>query len=168
MERGLPRVAAFGAALNRGIECLCAALMAALVLVVGFEVLQRYVLKLGLTWGEECSRYLMIWAALLAVPVGAYRREHVGLEFVQRALPARVARALRLGLDLVGVAFFLFLAVYGVGMAAAGATQYATVFGMTMVVPFASVPACGALTSVQILVTMLRDREAPSPARGAA
>lgn len=168
MEKGLPRVAAFGAALNRGIECLCAALMAALVLVVGFEVLQRYVLKLGLTWGEECSRYLMIWAALLAVPVGAYRREHVGLEFVQRALPARLARALRLGLDLVGVAFFLFLAVYGVGMAAAGATQYATVFGMTMVVPFASVPACGVLTSVQILVTMLRDRAAPSPAGGAA
>ncbi len=165
MEKVLRRVDAFGAALNRGIECVCAALMAALVLVVGFEVLQRYVLRLGHTWGEECSRYLMIWAALLAVPIGAYRREHVGLEFVQNALPARVARALRLGLDLLGVAFFLFLTVYGVGMAAAGATQYTTLFGMTMVVPFASVPACGALTSFQILVTMLRDRGSLPSAR---
>ncbi|MEJ5357384.1 MAG: TRAP transporter small permease [Desulfobacterales bacterium] len=158
MERLLRRVEAFGAALNRGIECLCALLMAALVLVIGFEVLQRYLLHLGLTWGEELSRYLMIWAALLAVPVGAYRREHVGLRFVQNALPARAGRVLRFALDLVGFAFFVFLAVYGVGMAAAGATQYATIFGMTMVVPFASVPACGALTALQILVTLLRDR----------
>ncbi len=155
-ERLVRRVEAFGAALNRAIELLCAALMAALVLVIWFEVLQRYVLRLGFTWGEEFSRYLMIWAALLAVPVGAYRREHVGLEFVQNALPARGVRVLRLGLDLVGIAFFLFLAVYGVGMAASGATQYATIFGMTMVVPFASVPVCGALTALQIAVTMLR------------
>jgi hypothetical protein len=28
---------------------------------------------------------------------------------------------------------------------------------MTMVVPFASVPVCGLLTSIQIVVTMFRD-----------
>lgn len=168
MEKVLRRVETFGAVLNRGIECLCAVLMAALVLVIWFEVLQRYVLKLGLTWGEEFSRYLMIWAALLAVPVGAYRREHVGLQFLQSALPARAVRALRLALDLVGIAFFVFLAVYGVGMAVAGATQYATIFGMTMVVPFASVPVCGTLTSLQILVTLLRDRGREAAERGAA
>jgi TRAP-type C4-dicarboxylate transport system permease small subunit len=42
-------------------------------------------------------------------------------------------------------------------MAASGKTQYATIFGMNMVVPFASVPLCGVLTSIQLVVTMLRD-----------
>ncbi len=148
---------AFGRRLNWVVERICALLMATLVLVIWFEVLQRYVLHLGFTWGEEFSRYVMIWAALMAVPVGAYRREHIGLEFTLNALPPARRRLLRRVLDLIGLAFFLFLTSYGVGMAASGRTQYAAIFGMTMVVPFASVPVCGLLTSIQIVVTMLRD-----------
>jgi TRAP-type C4-dicarboxylate transport system permease small subunit len=99
----------------------------------------------------------MIWAALMAVPVGAYRREHIGLEFISNALPIAQRRYLRLVLDIIGLAFFIFLTLYGIGMAASGKTQYATIFGMNMVVPFASVPICGALTSIQLIVTLLRD-----------
>ncbi len=151
------RAQAFGRRLNWVVERVCALLMATLVLVIWFEVLQRYVLHLGFTWGEEFSRYVMIWAALLAVPVGAFRREHIGLEFILNALPPPRRRLLRLALDLIGLAFFLFLFAYGIGMASGGRTQYAAIFGMTMVVPFASVPVCGLLTSVQIIVAMLRD-----------
>jgi TRAP-type C4-dicarboxylate transport system permease small subunit len=148
---------AFGGRLNWVVERFCAVLMAALVMVIWFEVFQRYALRLGFTWGEELSRYIMIWAALMAVPVGAYRREHIGLELVSNRLPKPQRRHLRLALDVIGLAFFIFLTIYGIGMAASGKTQYATIFGMNMVVPFASVPVCGALTSIQLIVTMLRD-----------
>jgi TRAP-type transport system small permease protein len=148
---------AFGRRLNWVVERFCALLMAVLVMVIWFEVFQRYALRLGFTWGEELSRYIMIWAALMAVPVGAYRREHIGLEFVSNALSTAQRRYLRLALDVIGLAFFMFMTIYGVGMAASGKTQYATIFNMNMVVPFASVPICGALTSIQIVVTMLRD-----------
>jgi TRAP-type transport system small permease protein len=151
------RAEAFGRRLNWVNERICALLMATLVLVIWFEVIQRYVFHLGFTWGEEFSRYVMIWAALLAVPVGAYRREHIGLEFILNWLSPSRRRLLRLTLDLIGLAFFLFLTSYGVGMAAGGRTQYATIFGMSMVVPFASVPVCGLLTSTQIVVTLLRE-----------
>ncbi len=153
----ITRLDAFGGRLNWVVERFCALLMAALVMVIWFEVFQRYALRLGFTWGEELSRYIMIWAALMAVPVGAYRREHIGLEFVSNALPLAQRRYLRLVLDIIGLAFFVFLTIYGIGMAASGKTQYATIFGMNMVVPFASVPICGVLTSIQLIVTMLRD-----------
>jgi TRAP-type C4-dicarboxylate transport system permease small subunit len=153
----IARLDAFGGRLNWVVERFCAVLMAALVTVIWFEVFQRYALRLGFTWGEELSRYIMIWAALMAVPIGAYRREHIGLEIIRNALPAAQRRYLRLVLDVIGLAFFVFLTVYGIGMAASGQTQYATIFGMNMVVPFAAVPLCGALTSIQMIVTMLRD-----------
>jgi TRAP-type transport system small permease protein len=153
----ISRLDAFGGRLNWVVERFCALLMAALVMVIWFEVFQRYALRLGFTWGEELSRYIMIWAALMAVPVGAYRREHIGLELISNALPIARRRFLRLVLDIIGLAFFIFLTVYGVGMAASGKTQYATIFGMNMVVPFASVPICGALTTIQLIVTLLRD-----------
>lgn len=156
------RADAIGYRLNWAVERICALLMATLVLVIWFEIFQRYALRLGFTWGEEFSRYVMIWAALMAVPVGAYRREHIGLEFITNLLSPSRRRSLRLVLDLIGLGFFLFLTVYGIGMTAGGRSQYATIFGMTMVVPFASVPVCGLLTAVQIVVTMLRDW-APAP-----
>lgn len=138
-------------------ERLCALLAAVMVAIVGFGVVERYLLHLGHTWTEELARYVMIWMALLAVPVCAYRREHIGLDIVFSRLPARVRPWLRLSLDCIGIGFFLLLTVYGIGMVEGGATQYATIFGITMLVPFLSVPVTSALTVFQLSVTLLRE-----------
>lgn len=143
---------------------LCALLIAVMVAIVWFGVVSRYILELGITWTEELARYVMIWAALLAVPVGVYRRAHIGVELLFRALPEDLRRGLALLLDLLGLAFFLFLFVYGIGMARSGAQQYATIFGMTMLVPFASVPVSALLAALQTVVAILRDRDLESRA----
>lgn len=145
--------------LNWLVERVCALLMGVMVVVIWFEVVERYFLHLGHTWTEEFSRYVMIWAALLAVSCGAYYREHIGLNIVQRFLPPKGAKVLSVILDLVSCSFFLFLAWYGIGMAREGLGQYATIFGITMVVPFAAVPVSAALTAFQILAAMLRRSE---------
>lgn len=139
------------------VERICALLVGTMVLVIWFGVVERYLLHLGFTWTEEFSRYVMIWAALLAVSCGAYYREHIGLDLVRQRLPATRRRYLVVTLDLIGVAFFGFLTVYGMGMAASGKDQYATIFGMTMLVPFAAVPVSAALTAFQIFAAMIRD-----------
>ena len=143
--------------INRLVEWICALLVGTMVLVIWFGVVERYFLHLGFTWTEEFSRYVMIWAALLAVSCGAYYREHIGLDLVRQRLPAKGRRYLMVVLDTIGAAFFVFMAIYGLGMASAGRSQYATIFGMTMVVPFASVPVASALAAFQILAAMVRD-----------
>lgn len=163
-----PNANSFADALNRlgtrvnwVTERVCALLVASMVLIIWYGVVTRYFIGEGGVWTEELSRYVMIWAALLAVPVGAFRREHIGLDIVFQYLPPKGRKALRMSLDLTGFAFFLFLTFYGIGMTRSGATQYATIFGMTMWVPFASVPVSSALACFQILVVMLRDVFAP-------
>jgi TRAP-type C4-dicarboxylate transport system permease small subunit len=148
--------------LNWVIERICAALMGVMVVVIWFEVVERYFLHLGFTWTEEFSRYVMIWAALLAVSCGAYYREHIGLDLIRNLLPGRAGRILEIGLDLTSLAFFVFLAWYGIGMTREGQAQFATIFGITMVVPFASVPVSSALTAFQILAAMLRGPQKPA------
>jgi TRAP-type C4-dicarboxylate transport system permease small subunit len=142
--------------LNWLLERVCAALVAAMVLIVWFGVFERYVMSAGQTWTEELSRFVMIWAALLAVPCAAYYREHIGLELFLARLPKRHRKNLLLGLDLLTVAFFLFLTYYGVLLTKDGSTSYATIFNMTMVVPFASVPVSSALAAFQFFVAMIR------------
>ncbi len=147
---------------NWVVERICALLVGTMVVVIWFGVIERYFLELGLTWTEEFSRYVMIWAALLAVSCGAYYREHIGLDIVKKFIPEKAGKILMVFLDLVSLLFFLFLTYYGIGMTSAGLSQYATIFGMTMVVPFASVPVSSALTAFQIFVAMIRDFKEPS------
>ena len=147
----------FGAVLNWVTERVCALLVAVMVAIIWWGVVTRYFIGSGGIWTEELSRYVMIWAALLAVPVGAYRREHIGLDILFRFFPRKMQKPFRVLLDMVGFSFFLFLTVYGIAMAQAGASQFATIFGMTMFFPFASVPVSAGLTCVQILVAMVRE-----------
>lgn len=150
--------------LNIWNERLCAVLAAAMLLVVGFGVVERYIFHLGHTWPEELARYIMIWMALMAVPVCAYRREHIGLDILFSRFPLKAQPWLRLVLDLIGIGFFVLLTFYGIGMTEGGASQFATIFGITMLVPFLSVPVSCGLTVFQLVVTMLREWCGVTPA----
>jgi TRAP-type C4-dicarboxylate transport system permease small subunit len=147
----------FADRLNWFVERTCALLVGAMVVIIWFGVLERYFLELGVTWTEELSRYVMIWAALLAVSCGAYYREHIGLELVLQRLPQKVGRYLVFVLDIISLMFFVFLTYFSIGMTQSGASQYATIFGISMVVPFAAVPVSSALTSIQIFAAMIRN-----------
>jgi TRAP-type C4-dicarboxylate transport system permease small subunit len=135
---------------------VCAALAAAMILIVWFGVFERYVVGMGQTWTEELARFVMIWLALLAIPCAAYYREHIGLEMILVALPLKYRKTLILYLDITCVAFFLFMTYYGILLTRDGATAYATIFSMTMVIPFASVPVSSAFAAFQFVVAMIR------------
>lgn len=145
------------AALNLLNERLCGLLVAAMVAIVWFGVFSRYLIDLGGGWTEELARYVMIWAALLAIPVGVYRCEHIGVELLLGGLRPGLQRALRVVLALIAAGFFGLLAYYGVVMTVEGAGQYATIFGMTMELPFAAVPTAASVALLQTLAVLLRD-----------
>lgn len=149
--------ARLGARLNQAVEWLCALILGVLVLDVGLGVFGRYVIELPVTWTEELARYLMIWAALLAVSSGVARREHVAVTALLDRLPARSRRQVCVAIDALAFAFFAFLCYFGIGMTRQGASQYATIFDMTMWIPFAAVPVSSALVCVQLLLSGLRD-----------
>ncbi len=142
--------------LNWVLERVCAALAAAMVLIIWYGVFERYVIRAGGAWTEELSRYIMIWGALLAVPCAAYYREHIGLELFLARLSLRHRKLVILILDIISVTFFLFLTYYGILLTEDGATAYATRFSMNMVIPFASVPVSSAFAAFQFFVVTIR------------
>ena len=149
--------AALGARLNKWVEWLCAAILAVMVLDVGVGAFGRYLIDLPVTWTEELARYLMIWAALLAVSCGVARREHVAVTALLDKLPRNARRVLGVAIDTLGFAFFAFLAYFGIDMTVQGANQYATIFEMTMTLPFAAVPVSSALVCLQLVLSGIRD-----------
>jgi TRAP-type C4-dicarboxylate transport system permease small subunit len=143
--------------LNWLIERIVAALMLLLVLDVWLGVVDRYLMHWQLPWPEVVARYLMIWAALLAVSCGIARREHIGLSILIERLPESLRRTTLVAMDGVAFLLFFYIAWFGTGFAAGGASRQAMIFGMTLALPFAAVPVSAALAMIQLTLTAVRD-----------
>ena len=147
--------------LNWLVERVCAVLVGVLVLVVWLGIVSRYAVNLNVTWTEEAARYLMIWAALLAVSSGVARREHVYVEFLFNALPRLAQRVVTIVFDVISIVFFGLLLVYGTSMTQMGASQFSMLFDLSMALPFAAVPVSAGLSLVQLLLTIVARPAAP-------
>jgi TRAP-type C4-dicarboxylate transport system permease small subunit len=143
--------------LNHVAERVVAALLVVLILDVWLGVFARYVWPLPITFMEEAARYLMIWAALLAVSCGVARREHIGVMMLFDALPAALRPALLALLDLISLAFFAFLFVYGIGLVQSGANRLTMIYGISKALPFAAVPVAALLAAIQTVLVAVRD-----------
>jgi TRAP-type C4-dicarboxylate transport system permease small subunit len=157
MQRWSDQSAALSTRINRWVELICAAIIGVLIIDIWIGIFGRYVFELPVTWAEELARYLMIWAALLAVSCGVARREHVAVTALLHRFPIHIRRWFDVAIDALAFAFFAFLAYFGIGMTEQGATQFATIFDMTMMIPFAAVPVSSALVCLQLVLMGIRD-----------
>ncbi|WP_417432356.1 TRAP transporter small permease [Kiloniella sp.] len=144
--------------LNWAVERIVALLMLLLVLDVWLGVVDRYLFHWQLPWPEVLARYLMIWAALLAISAGIARREHIGLSILIDRLPQGIRRPLLVLVDVITFALFAFLCWYGIDFAIGGGNRQAMIFGMTLAMPFAAIPVASAVAAVQVLLVAMRDQ----------
>jgi TRAP-type C4-dicarboxylate transport system permease small subunit len=111
------------------IEWFLGALLAFLVCIGGAQVLLRFVLNSPLSWVEELSIVLMVWATMLSGYVGVRRNIHLSADFVGLNMNPNT----RWRLDLAGLLLcMLFLCVYG-------ASSIKVIDAMEGI-PFASLP----------------------------
>lgn len=143
--------------LNWLTERLIALVMVVLVADVWLGVVARYVLRVQIPWTEELARYLMIWAALLAISSGIARREHIGFRMLLERFPEAWQKTFLILFDMIAFALFAFFFIYGIAMTGTGAKQFAMIFGMSMAIPYASVPVASLLACVQIVLAGIRD-----------
>mgnify|MGYP006276957933 FL=1 len=130
-------------------------LTALMVVTVLTGVLFRYVIRDPLGWTEELARYLMIWAALLAVSVGIRKREHVGIQLLVKKLPLKLGRVIILLVNIMVMIFLLVLTIRGYSMAVKGFRQLSLALGISMFWPLMAIPISGALAIIQQLILII-------------
>lgn len=145
------------ARINSAVEAIVAALMLALVLDVWLGVVDRYYFHWQLPWPEVLARYLMIWAAMLAVSSGVARRGHIGLTAFIMVLPRNLRHAILIAMDVLVLTLFLYVAWYGIGFAHSGAPRQAMIFGASLAPFYAAIPVAAALASLQQVLVLMRD-----------
>lgn len=135
----------------------CIVAIGAMTAIVILGVLFRYVFLSPLGWTEEAARYLMIWAASLAVSMGIMKREHVGITLFIKKFPPELERWVSLGINLTILFFLWVLTERGYHMAINGKTQISPFLGISMIWSLAAIPIAGFLATLQTVFVIIID-----------
>ena len=102
------------AALSRVEEFVISALLIAASFVLFANVVARYGFNDSFPWAEEVTRYAIVWMVFVGGSVAARKGAHIGVDVLARLLGERpVRKILMVGVDLLCVAFSVFLVVFG-------------------------------------------------------
>jgi TRAP-type C4-dicarboxylate transport system permease small subunit len=95
------------------LETAVVLMMAAIVVIMGAQVVARYLFGNPFVWAEEIATYLFVWIVFLGSGLAFQRRAHIALDYFVRRLPPPVFRGLHLVLSLLVLAFLLLLGYQG-------------------------------------------------------
>lgn len=159
MMRGFDRAAEWLARISAGLNRACmlaaCALLVAMLLTVGLQVLARYVFFSPPPWTEELARYFMIWSGLLGATVAFYRREDPvlmqppGIKSRSLALLAAAVRASAVVIFLAPLVYFSPAIMGHHMLRLTDSTQ------LNLAYVFAVVPAFAAIILVHLLARAL-------------
>ncbi|MBP1765855.1 MAG: hypothetical protein H6Q65_2913 [Firmicutes bacterium] len=137
--------------------------IAAIAIVIPYEVFGRYVLGKMSTWTSEFSQYSLVWASMLGGAVGLKRGYQVGITTLIDTLPAGPSRWIQ-GIGYVCMLIFLSLMTYyGVAQMVMNLHQTSSTMGISMSIPYSALPI-GFFIMFSITVEQLVDFLTADPA----
>lgn len=77
-------------------EVIMIVLLICMVLVMGFQVAARYIFNQSLSWSEELTQYMFVWATFISVSYCVKKRISIKIEQFFNILPNRGKTLLRL------------------------------------------------------------------------
>jgi len=148
--------------INKFISVLCLIFMSGMTFVVLLGVFFRYVLRMPLSWPEELSRYMMIWAASLAVSIGVQEKGHVGLTFLFDITKSRTIKIILESVIFLATCGFLAIMIYySVLMVMNAKSQISQGLGITMVLPTLAIPVSMVVALIQLVLRYVLDVSSP-------
>jgi TRAP-type C4-dicarboxylate transport system permease small subunit len=144
--------------LDRAVEWLVAALVAAMVIAGFLQIVNRFVFNVSLSWSEELQRYLNIWIVFLAIPIGYRRGVHLGMNMLFERMPALAQRSLQLLQEVLWLVLALTIAWFATRIMVIAQNQTSGSLGITMDKVYLAQVIGGtylALIAVRRLVTRL-------------
>lgn len=129
---------------------------AAIVVVGGLQVFNRFVLNMSLSWSEEFQRFGQAWLVFIGVPLAYSKAMNIGSAFFVQKLPKVARQILVILIDLTWLAIGIVLIVTGVRIVRVNASQLSAGMDISMAIVYSIVIVSGiyiALIAITRLIT---------------
>ena len=124
---------------------LAAAGLVAMTVIIGWQVLGRYVLGASPSWSEQAAQVLMIWFAFLAAAAGIREGFHIRIVALEEAAPPVLRAGMRVAGGVVVVACGLAMLVLGGDLVARTWSHTIPSLGLPRGLAYLGLPISGGL-----------------------
>lgn len=131
-------------------EKLLFVLMLAMIFFTTIQVAFR-VFFTALSWSEEITCFLLVYATLVGTAVAFKRGSHIAVTFIAQRLSASVQKFLAIGVLLLGIVFFFVMAVYGALLVKTESLQTSPALQIPMSWVYVVFPLLGAVIILHLL-----------------
>ena len=135
-------------------EYIAAWLLIAMMAVIFWGILERFVIRGGFGFTDELSRYISIWAVFFGGCLGVVKNAHIGVEVFVKPLPKRIQRPLAVLANIICMVFMGLAAWHGWDyfIRLSNTTQTSPAMGAPMYLVFLAVPIGCALMCFHYLI----------------
>ena len=148
--------------LSQGAMFLSAAGLVAMMLIICWQVVARYVLHAAPSWTEQSALYLMLWFIIFAAAAGVRESFHIRLSLLQDTSPPARRKAMRLFCHGVVGVFAAYMLVAGGQLVAATWQHDIPTLGLPRGSAYLPIPISGAMIvffCVEHILTEWQGRE---------
>ncbi len=134
---------------------VCVACLFAMVALSGAQILWRLCFS-ALSWSEELTRYLMVWATFLGAGCVYRRMGHIGVTLLQNAVPEKWRTAMQIASHLLCGAFFLLAVDCGIEYMGMQSRQLSAALRIPMSWVYLAIPVGCGVMACHVLDLLLR------------
>ncbi len=138
--------------MDRCVNWFLALLMAGMVVIVSAQVWYRFILNDPLSWSEEASRYLFVWISFMGAAAGVRYQVHLGIDLMEKILPAGSYRIAVIVVNLIIQIFLLVIIYWGFKILGVIQFQESPSMHISMRYPYMAVP----VGAIFMLINSLR------------
>ncbi len=97
-------------------DSLLVFMFVAMVSIIFFQVIMRYVFNNSLSWSEELGKFLFVWLSWIGISIGHRRREHIKITLLVDRLPPVAKRISEIISELILIVVCGVTMIYGIRM----------------------------------------------------
>jgi TRAP-type C4-dicarboxylate transport system permease small subunit len=138
------------------LETICKVFVGAIVLILFYAVIMRYVFHKPPAWSIEVSRFMFLWMVMCGAALVTREKSHIEIEFIVNLIPEKIRFFWINLLRLIMLGFCGILIFYGLKILPIVGQANTPTLEMSMGWLYASVPAGGILMGLYILELLVR------------
>jgi TRAP-type C4-dicarboxylate transport system permease small subunit len=133
------------AAVEKTLEFLSMGMLLAMVVIICYQVVMRFVFNNSPSWTEEIAILLMIWFGILSIPIGVKLHLHIGIEYLFNQFPPVGQYVISRLIYLLIAWFGLVMIVYGLQLVEFTSMSTLPATKLPSAVEYAVIPISGVL-----------------------
>ena len=140
--------------MNIVIRWVLAALMLIMTVLIGWQVMARFIIGDSLTFSEEVSRFVMVWLVIVGAAYAAKNGRLTKVDIVEHMLSGKAKQTVIMIAGLLSIVFYLVLVVFGFFIVNAVSYQLTPATEVSMSIPMAALPVGGILLIINTIHQM--------------